>query len=57
MAFKFNYNIPTKLYFGKGSLERLKKIKLPGKKALLVTGGTSTITSIRSSSGPLIRLR
>ena len=42
MAFKFNYYIPTRIFFGKGSLNRLQKAKLPGKKALIVTGGTST---------------
>lgn len=42
MAFKFNYYIPTRLFFGKGSLNRLQKAKLPGKKAMIVTGGTST---------------
>lgn len=42
MALKFNYNVPTKIVFGKGSLDKLAKLKLPGKKALIVTGGTST---------------
>lgn len=42
MALKFNYYIPTKIVFGKGSLDKLAKLKLPGKKALIVTGGTST---------------
>ncbi|GAB6170157.1 iron-containing alcohol dehydrogenase [Clostridium carnis] len=32
----FNYHIPTKILFGKGKLEELSKIELPGKKALLV---------------------
>lgn len=42
MPAKFSYYMPTKLFFGKGSLNRLKKIKLPGTKAFLVTGGSST---------------
>ncbi len=42
MSLKFNYNVPTKIVFGKGSLDKLAKLKLPGKKALIVTGGTST---------------
>ena len=33
----FNYYIPTKILFGKGKLNELGKIKLPGKKALIVT--------------------
>ena len=42
MSFKFNYYIPTRIFFGKGSLNRLQKAKLPGKKAMIITGGTST---------------
>ncbi|MDO4482617.1 MAG: iron-containing alcohol dehydrogenase [Bacillota bacterium] len=42
MALKFNYYIPTKIVFGKGSLDKLAKLRLPGSKALIVTGGTST---------------
>lgn len=38
----FNYYIPTKMLFGPGKLNELAKITLPGKKALIViTGGTS----------------
>ncbi|MPQ43582.1 iron-containing alcohol dehydrogenase [Clostridium tarantellae] len=33
---EFNYYIPTKILFGKGKLEELGKIELPGKKALIV---------------------
>lgn len=32
-----NFLFPTKLYFGKGSLNRLAEVELPGKKALIVT--------------------
>ncbi|MCQ4935617.1 iron-containing alcohol dehydrogenase [Anaerotignum propionicum] len=39
---KFQYFIPTKILFGCGQLDKLHKQKLPGKKALLViSGGTS----------------
>ncbi|MEI0495363.1 iron-containing alcohol dehydrogenase [Brachyspira intermedia] len=37
----FNFYMPSKVIFGCGSLEKLHKQKLPGKKALIVTGGTS----------------
>ena len=37
----FNFYMPSRLIFGKGSLNNLHKQKLPGKKALIVTGGTS----------------
>lgn len=38
----FNYYIPTRILFGKGSLNDLHRQELPGKKALIVTtGGTS----------------
>ncbi len=38
----FDYYIPTRILFGAGSLNKLDKISLPGKKALIVTtGGTS----------------
>lgn len=38
----FNYYIPTRILFGKGQLANLGSQKLPGKKALIVTsGGTS----------------
>lgn len=40
---KFRYNMPTKLFFGKGCLESLHKESFPGKKALIVTSsGKST---------------
>lgn len=34
---KFNYYIPTRILFGPGKLNDLKSVKLPGKKALIVT--------------------
>ena len=37
----FNFYMPSKVIFGCGSLNKLHKQKLPGKKALIVTGGTS----------------
>ena len=39
---KFHYYVPTRIFFGKGSVEKLSKIRLPGERALLITGGTST---------------
>lgn len=40
---KFTYHIPTKIVFGNGSLDRLHKEKLPGKRALIViSAGKST---------------
>lgn len=35
---KFRYYMPTKLIFGAGEIGKLKRIDLPGKKALVVTG-------------------
>lgn len=41
-TYGFDYYMPVKIYFGKGKLEILKNIKLPGKKALIViSSGTS----------------
>ncbi|ADG71471.1 iron-containing alcohol dehydrogenase [Brachyspira murdochii] len=37
----FNFYMPSRVIFGSGSLSKLHKQKLPGKKALIVTGGTS----------------
>ena len=37
----FNFYMPSKIIFGCGSLDKLHQQKLPGKKALIVTGGTS----------------
>ncbi len=38
----FNYYIPSRILFGAGTLNELGRVKLPGKKALIVTtGGTS----------------
>ncbi len=39
---KFNYYMPTRILFGSGSVNKLKRAGVPGKKALLITGGTST---------------
>lgn len=39
---KFQYYMPARILFGAGSVKKLGKVVLPGKKALLVTGGTST---------------
>ncbi|NBK24728.1 MAG: iron-containing alcohol dehydrogenase [Spirochaetia bacterium] len=40
---QFTYHIPTRIVFGNGSLDRLHKEKLPGKRALIViSGGKST---------------
>ena len=33
----FNFYMPSKLIFGRGSLNNLHKQKFPGKKALIVT--------------------
>ena len=33
----FQYYLPTRIFFGKGELNRLSTERLPGKKALLVT--------------------
>ena len=39
---EFHYYIPSRILFGKGKLAELHKQELPGKKALIVTtGGTS----------------
>lgn len=39
---KFDYFLPSRILFGSGSLEELGEMKLPGKKALIVTSaGTS----------------
>ena len=37
----FDYNIPTKVYFGKGQIERLGEIKNYASKVLMVYGGGS----------------
>ena len=40
---KFNYFIPTKVIFGPGKLEKLAVEKLPGRKALVVVSGGSSM--------------
>ncbi|ADY55933.1 Alcohol dehydrogenase [Syntrophobotulus glycolicus DSM 8271] len=42
---KFNYNMPTKILFGPGKLNSLKKEKLPGKKALIVISAGNSMKS------------
>lgn len=39
---KFSYYMPSRIFFGPGSVKKLARGHLPGKKALLVTGGSST---------------
>ena len=40
---KFNFNNPTNLYFGTGSLNKLGELSMPGKKAMvLISNGKST---------------
>ena len=38
----FNCYVPVNIIFGEGALRRISREPLPGKKALIVTGGTST---------------
>lgn len=38
----FNYYIPTRIFFGAGSVKKLTRAKLPAGKGLLITGGSST---------------
>ena len=39
----FQFYVPTRILFGKGSLGKLRKQKMPGKKALIViSSGKST---------------
>ncbi len=40
---RFSYYIPTRIYFGAGCLEKLAKAQLPGRKALIVTTGGSSV--------------
>lgn len=39
---KFSYYMPTRILFGPGSVKKLGRVRLPGRKALVITGGTST---------------
>lgn len=41
---QFTYYMPTRLFFGAGSLEKLGTEDLPGKKALIVTSAGSSMT-------------
>ena len=55
----FDYSIPTKIYFGKGQIEKLSKIAAFGNRVLLVYGGGSIkkngiydkVTEILSENG------
>lgn len=38
----YRFYMPARVLYGAGSLNKLAKMRLPGKKALLVTGGAST---------------
>lgn len=38
----FSFYMPTRLYFGAGSVKRLAKVRLPQGTGLIITGGTST---------------
>lgn len=39
----FNFNNPTNLYFGRGMLNQLSELAMPGKKAVVLTSnGKST---------------
>ncbi|MDP4094508.1 MAG: iron-containing alcohol dehydrogenase [Bacillota bacterium] len=40
----FNYFIPTNILFGPGKLNELSRVKLPGKKALIVTTKGTSVT-------------
>ncbi len=39
----FNYYIPSRILFGAGKLNELATVKLPGKKALIVTTGGQSV--------------
>lgn len=41
MTNSFRYFMPTEIFYGTGSLNKLSTAKLPGKKALIVYGGSS----------------
>lgn len=38
----FSYYMPSRIFFGPGSVKKLARAKLPAGKGLLITGGTST---------------
>lgn len=38
----FSYFIPSRIFFGAGSVKKLARAKLPAGKGLIITGGTST---------------
>lgn len=39
---KFSYYMPSRILFGPGCIQKLARTRLPGRKALIITGGTST---------------
>ena len=39
---KFSYYMPSRIFFGAGSVNKLSRAKLPAGKGLIITGGTST---------------
>jgi alcohol dehydrogenase len=39
----FDFYIPTRILFGAGKLNELSSVKLPGKKALIVVSGGSSM--------------
>lgn len=38
----FSYYMPSRIFFGAGSVQKLSRAKLPAGKGLIITGGTST---------------
>ena len=37
----FSFQIPTQIHVGRGKIQDLRNVKLPGKKPVIVTSGTS----------------
>ena len=38
----FSFYMPTRLFFGRGSVQKLTRARLPEGRGLIITGGTST---------------
>lgn len=38
----FSFYMPTRLFFGPGSVQKLARVRLPEGRGLIITGGTST---------------
>ena len=38
----FSYYMPTRIFFGAGSVKKLSRAPLPAGRGLLITGGSST---------------